>query len=247
MTPSPRTGPRADSTSSTRVHGLRRQSAYHRLVEQQAIRSSNSQAAIALALGSALLAVLLALVVVAHGPGPVLFDAWVIDVVQGLHVARSVWEALSWTGGPLLVCIDVLAVVLLIRRREFALALLLVGVLLAVVVGVAVIKDVVERPRPADPLVYASGYSFPSGHATESMAAYGLLAIVLCRIVLGARARLAIGLGITGLVLLIGCSRVALGVHYPTDVLAGWLIGIAVVAVVAAAVARLWPWPRVVP
>ena len=107
------------------------------------------------------------------------------------------------------------------------------GVLMVVLSVVAaqlivqVIKHVVERPRPdaEDQLVHAGGFSFPSGHSATSMAVYATLAFLLIRAVDRDRVRLAVGL-IGGLIVLaIGLSRVFLGVHYPTDVLAGWLTG----------------------
>jgi undecaprenyl-diphosphatase len=87
-----------------------------------------------------------------------------------------------------------------------------------------IIKWLVHRPRPAVlHLVHATGSSFPSGHATES-AAVGVALILLTR---GAshRQRIAAVVVVTALVAAIAGSRVYLGVHYPTDVLAGIILG----------------------
>jgi len=89
------------------------------------------------------------------------------------------------------------------------------------------LKSVFERSRPAGASLYIAdaSYSFPSGHATAAMALYGFIAC-LCY----ARARtplwraLAI-LGPAAIVALVAVSRVALGVHYATDVLGGCLLG----------------------
>jgi membrane-associated phospholipid phosphatase len=93
---------------------------------------------------------------------------------------------------------------------------------------VQLVKVVVERPRPpaADALTQASGFSFPSGHAATAVAVYAVLALLLAR---GCCGRRRIGLLLAGglVVLAVGASRVYLGVHYPTDVLAGWLTGAA--------------------
>lgn len=100
------------------------------------------------------------------------------------------------------------------------------------------LKALIARPRPrllshAD-IVYSS--SFPSGHATMATVVYLALAVILCRALQrsGARA-LALGTAI-GLILAIGITRIELGVHWPTDVLAGWLLGSAI-AVTAVTVA----------
>ena len=99
------------------------------------------------------------------------------------------------------------------------------------------------RPRPDDPLVQAYGYSFPSGHAFNSTVSYGLLAIIAWRSDLPLAARRLIVAAAIILVALIGCSRIALGVHYPTDVVAGWLGGLALLGLVVAAV-TVWSGAR---
>ena len=77
----------------------------------------------------------------------------------------------------------------------------------------------------------AQGYSFPSGHSSTAVTAYGSLA--LCR------PRPLLKLAAVLLPLLVGLSRVCLGVHYPTDVLAGWLLGLLVTFLVGALQKRL--------
>ncbi len=87
-----------------------------------------------------------------------------------------------------------------------------------------VLKEVFRRSRPeiVDSGYTAGFYSFPSGHATVAVGFYGALALILAYHLRGP-ARWAVVLLGTALVLLIGFSRLYLGVHYPTDVLAGFL------------------------
>jgi membrane-associated phospholipid phosphatase len=89
------------------------------------------------------------------------------------------------------------------------------------------LKLAFARPRPEESmrLTVASGYSFPSGHAMASAAIFGALALVLASRF--PRHRLAIVVAAALLVFAIGASRVYLCVHYPSDVLGGWLVGTA--------------------
>jgi undecaprenyl-diphosphatase len=88
----------------------------------------------------------------------------------------------------------------------------------------SVVKVLVGRARPVfpHPVAHAAGASFPSGHAMTSFVAFGLLVLLVAP----RRRTAAIVLGIVA-VALVGFSRLALGVHYLSDVLAGWLLGAA--------------------
>jgi undecaprenyl-diphosphatase len=103
------------------------------------------------------------------------------------------------------------------------------AVLLAVSTGgsivlTTVLKSVFQRARPElfDSGYQASFYSFPSGHATVAVGFYGMLTVILAYRLEGL-ARWAVVVFGTLVVLLIGFSRLYLGVHYPTDILAGYL------------------------
>lgn len=90
------------------------------------------------------------------------------------------------------------------------------------------IKSAVDRARPhlADPIATASGTSFPSGHAQAAIVGYGILVLVFIP-VLPRRTRPWVIAAASLPILLIGFSRIALGVHYLSDVIAGFLIGAA--------------------
>ncbi len=116
----------------------------------------------------------------------------------------------------------VLALLLAGRRADAVLVLVAAG---GAMLLTNATKFILERPRPAGGgLVSVSSPSWPSGHASSSIAFYGVLAALAAR-----RAppggRPAIWLALAALTGLVGASRVYLGVHYPTDVAAGWALG----------------------
>jgi undecaprenyl-diphosphatase len=120
----------------------------------------------------------------------------------------------------------------------------------ALTIGVAsvansALKMVIARARPdaLDPLVVERGFSFPSGHSALGMVAYGVLAVLISRSRLPLAVRWIVIVGLAVLIGLIGLSRVWLGVHYPTDVLAGWAAGGVIVLVYAGITRRVSPEP----
>lgn len=87
-------------------------------------------------------------------------------------------------------------------------------------------KALFQRPRPDfEWLVDVAGYSFPSGHATVAAALYGTLGYLGWQAFKGNMARSAWAIGMVFLTIVVGASRVYLGVHYPSDVIAGFALG----------------------
>jgi len=154
---------------------------------------------------------------------------YVVDHDWLLSTAR----ALTHLGDPTVVtALAVLgAIALFLVHRRRAALYLLVARLVAVVVAF-VLKESVRRARPVlpHPVAHASGFSFPSGHAVGSAALYASLAVVIgARVPLSARVALAV---VPPLV--VAATRVILGVHFPSDVVAGLFLGWAVALLVAA-------------
>ena len=91
-------------------------------------------------------------------------------------------------------------------------------------------KYIFQRPRPdiALRLIEESGYSFPSGHSMNCLVSYGILAYLLLRYCENRKLAKLLSVGLGLIVILIGLSRVYVGVHFPTDVIGGWSLGIAV-------------------
>ena len=107
------------------------------------------------------------------------------------------------------------------------------------------IKALMQRTRPAHDhgWIVADGWSFPSGHASGAMVAYGMLAWMLTRH-LRAHRRVPIVPLAAAMILLVGLSRVVLQVHYASDVLAGFASGLAWLLVCITVAERVVPQPR---
>ncbi|WP_346776035.1 phosphatase PAP2 family protein [Micromonospora sp. HNM0581] len=119
------------------------------------------------------------------------------------------------------------------RLAVWAASTMLLGGLLG-----PLLKLLVGRHRPdlSDPVAQAPGLAFPSGHALNAVLAAGVLLVVfLPRTRPRSAARTAIWAGALTIALVTGFSRVALGVHWSSDVLAGWLLGVAVLVATATA------------
>ena len=99
-----------------------------------------------------------------------------------------------------------------------------------------VVKTSVHRLRPvlAHPVAHEPGSSFPSGHAQAAIVGYAVLLLVFLPILQGLLRRTAVTFAVL-MVLAIGFSRIALGVHYLSDVVGGFVLGAAWVAAMAAA------------
>jgi undecaprenyl-diphosphatase len=127
-----------------------------------------------------------------------------------------------------------------LRRRPVRAAALAGAGVLAWAVESAV-KALVGRPRPAVAwrlVELPNEPGFPSGHALCSMAVYGALALIVARSLHSRVARGLVIAGGFGLAVLVGLTRIYLGVHYPVDVLAGWTAGLACALLALGAVDR---------
>ncbi|MDT4922681.1 MAG: hypothetical protein QOG01_394 [Pseudonocardiales bacterium] len=167
---------------------------------------------------------------------------WVLR--RGPGLIRTV-KALSVLGGPpFLTLLVVLAGGYALWRGRRRLAVFLVVTAAGGSVIDTVVKNVVNRPRPnlPHPIAHAFGKSFPSGHAMSSTVVYGALLLALLPAVPRPRRRLAIAAPVL-LVLAIAASRIALGVHYLSDVLGGLVLGLAWLTASVAAF-RIWRTDR---
>lgn len=140
---------------------------------------------------------------------------------------RAVRDVTALGSVTVLTFVTVLVVVFLLLRKRSHQALLVALAVAGGRIASVSLKSVIARPRPdvVPHLVEVSSLSFPSGHAMNSAIVYLTLAVLLSRAYAERAIRVFIlGTGLT-LTILIGMTRVYLGVHYPSDVLGGWMAG----------------------
>lgn len=170
---------------------------------------------------------------------------WLNELIAPIGPLVTVLTAITDLGGrAVLIWLVTVAVIGLLIRRQGRLAVFLIATGLGALLLDPSLKALVDRLRPEVDVAIGTyaGQSFPSGHALGSMVAYGAVLLVFLP-ALGPRwRRPAIGI-VAALVFLIGFTRVALGVHFLSDVLGAWLLGAAWLGVTAYAF-RLWRLER---
>ena len=128
--------------------------------------------------------------------------------------------------------ITILLVALLYIKKYYREALFLTVTMSTCGLAMPLLKNIFRRERPNFyRLIEISGYSFPSGHTTSATTMYLTLAIILLSIMKKLNKYFVFSIAVLGIVI-IGSSRIYLGVHYPTDVMAGICLGISIVSTV---------------
>jgi undecaprenyl-diphosphatase len=162
------------------------------------------------------------------------FDAAISATALRGALAHPGWRALmsviTDTGAPVvMITAAVLAVAALAIAGRRGDAVFVAAVALASTGIRLVVLQAVARPRPAARLVPAAGWSFPSGHTTGSATAAAVILVLGLPVLARASQRVALTAVVLTWAGAVGLSRVALVVHWPTDVIAAWLLVTSVV------------------
>lgn len=130
----------------------------------------------------------------------------------------------SLAGIPFMVGISI--IILMLKKLKHIRFYIILNIINDVVLNI-VLKNIFRRQRPTDLMIIEeSGYSFPSGHTMIAVIFYGFIIYLISKSKYKNKTKIIINTLLTILILLIGISRIYLGVHYATDVIASYLIGI---------------------
>ncbi|WP_245827608.1 phosphatase PAP2 family protein [Paenisporosarcina indica] len=158
------------------------------------------------------------------------FDKAIISFVQSFETLflTSIMKFFTFVGaGNTIKVLIAIAMIILFFFFKFRSKLvLLIGVMIGSHYVFRILKLIFHRARPdLHSLIEIGGYSFPSGHATNAITFYGILLYLLWHIIPSRWGRTLLVVICTTMIVMIGVSRIYLGVHYPSDVIAGYCAG----------------------
>lgn len=134
-------------------------------------------------------------------------------------------KIITQLGGAILLIILSLALIISLKNKRVSI-LILLNLIISTTLN-QVLKFIIQRPRPTEfRIIDEKGYSFPSGHSMVSAAFYGFLIYLIYKNIKNKYLKWGLITLLSCIVILIGTSRIYLGVHYASDVIAGILISI---------------------
>lgn len=158
------------------------------------------------------------------------FDSEVISFIQGWEspVLTGIMKVFTYIGSTgSMIVLSLFILIFLYKGLKHRVELVLfIAVMAGSPILNAMVKLCFQRTRPdLHRLIEIGGYSFPSGHAMNAMSLYGILTFLLWRHIKVKWGRILLIVMSTSMILTIGISRIYLGVHYPSDIIAGYLAG----------------------
>lgn len=157
------------------------------------------------------------------------FDLEIITYIQGLisPLNTKMMEFFTFLGSTISVVVLLLigTILMLLNQKKWEALFFIIAVSFSAIFN-RLLKWTFQRARPQiHPLITETGYSFPSGHSMTAIVFYGMLAYFLILFLEKRSAKIVIFLLFMSIILAIGISRIYLGVHYPSDVIAGFAAG----------------------
>ena len=155
------------------------------------------------------------------------FDTEIHDIILMIDfpLVSGFWMVITTLANPIFIILLLIILLLIINNKKYG--LLMVFNTINILFLNQILKLLFSRPRPFElMLIEETGYSFPSGHAMLSLAFYGFLIYIVWKVNLSKMVKKILTAFLIILILLIGVSRIYLGVHYPSDILGGFAISL---------------------
>lgn len=160
------------------------------------------------------------------------FDMYVYDLSQKINTpfTTTLFKIITSLSGVSFVCFALVLCLIFIKDKHKRNTVLLIAFL--VVLLNQIVKIIIARPRPEDiMLITEVGYSFPSAHAMFSFAFYGVLLYYLINSKMSKKWKIIVGILLTLLIITIPITRIYLGVHFASDVIAGISLSAAILLI----------------
>ncbi len=150
-----------------------------------------------------------------------IIDNFVYNYLYFNNIITTIMKLVTFLGSKYAVILITIIIIIINRKDGIYIS---IGLILITLIQI-VLKNIFSRPRPIGiNLINETGYSYPSGHSLTAMAFYGFLIYLICKSNIKSKNILVIILSI--IILLIGISRIYLGVHFTSDVLCGYTVSL---------------------
>lgn len=153
------------------------------------------------------------------------YDDLIINIVRNISESKTTfYKSITFFASPYFL-VSISVILLIVLKDKLVALMVPINLVVSALLNNIVLKLIFKRARPLDMLVEESGYSFPSGHSFVSIAFYGFLIYLIINSELKKQTKVVLSMVLASLISLIGISRIYLGVHYPSDVTAGFIGG----------------------
>ena len=166
---------------------------------------------------------IIAFFVINHQTGD--FDSFVYNMVTFFKTDyfTGFYKFITFFASEVMILLVSLVLIIVFKNKKYG-AFALLNAISILILNI-LLKLIFMRDRPYDLMIITeSGYSFPSGHAMASLGFYGFIIYLLWHFNITKRMKILFSIMLSILILLIGMSRIYLGVHYASDVLAGYMV-----------------------
>ena len=166
---------------------------------------------------------IIAYFVINHQTGD--FDSFVYNMVTFFKTDyfTGFYKFITFFASEVMILLVSLVLIIAFKNKKYG-AFALLNAISILILNI-LLKLIFMRDRPYDLMIITeSGYSFPSGHAMASLGFYGFIIYLLWHFNITKRMKILFSIVLSILILLIGMSRIYLGVHYASDVLAGYMV-----------------------